>query len=84
MSAEDVVAKWLALNVKMPNLVETEAVHEQRRQKGNDPFFDRRSNVLVLKDGTKIFVSTQFTKSRINDLISKVNSQNWGITIAKV
>ena len=84
MSAEDVVAKWLALNVKMPNLVETEAVHEQRRQKGNDPFFDRRSNVLVLKDGTKIFVSTQFTKSRINDLISKVNSKNWGITIAKV
>lgn len=84
MSAEDVVAKWLALNVKMPNLVETEAVHEQRRQKGNDPSFDRRSNVLVLKDGTRIFVSTQFTKSRINDLISKVNSQNWGITIAKV
>ena len=37
----------------------------------------------VKENYDKIYVSNQFNPVRINDFISKVNSQNWGIHIEK-
>lgn len=84
MSADEIVSTWESLNIKISNLVETESKHEKRREKAKDLTFDTRSTPLLLANGTKLFVSNQIDKDKVKDLISKVNSQNWGITIAKV
>lgn len=84
MSADEIVSTWESLNIKISNLVETESKHEKRREKAKDLTFDTRSIPLPLANGTKVFVSNQISIDKVNNLISKVNSQNWGITIAKV
>lgn len=84
MTAEEVVNAWLALGIKVKDLIETEARHEQRRLEANDVQFDRRSNELTLNNGERVFISNQFTPQRISDFIEKVNAQDWGIEIAKL
>lgn len=82
-SANEVVEAWLSLGIKVPNLVETNETHVSRRQSTKDARFDEKSKELVLSNGETIFVSNQFNVDRINDFISKVNAQSWGIHIEK-
>lgn len=82
--ARDIVNDWLALNISIPNIVETAEQHEQRRALSNDPIFDRRSYNLDLKNGERVFISNQYRLSTINDFIEKVNDQDWGIHIEKI
>ncbi len=79
--AQTIVNTFLALNVNMPNLIETQAMYTARTQGSNDS--RKRTNEVTLANGETVYVSSQFTLDRINDLIAKVNTQNWGITIAK-
>ena len=80
-NAQTIVNTFLALNVNMPNLIETQAMYTARTQGSNDS--RKRTNEVTLANGETVYVSSQFTLDRINDLIAKVNTQNWGITIAK-
>ena len=83
LSSDEIVNAWLSLKINMPNLIETSEMHEERRLKTKDSRFDDKSKELILPNGDKIYVSNQFNPVRINDFISKVNSQNWGIHIEK-
>ncbi len=83
LSANEVVDTWLSLGIKVPNLVETNETHISRRLSTKDARFDEKSKELVLSNGETIFVSNQFNVDRINDFISKVNAQSWGIHIEK-
>ena len=83
LSSDEIVNTWLSLRINMPNLIETSEIHAERKLKTTDSRFDEKSKELILPNGDKIYVSNQFNTVRINDFISKVNSQNWGIRIEK-
>lgn len=83
MTAEEVTNTWLSLNVNMPNLVETAAMFDDRVSRSKDPRIKEKSKQVTLNNGEVIFISNQFDTTRIADLISKVNAQDWNITITK-
>ena len=83
-NAEEIVRTWLALGIKVPNLVETESVHTIRKERTRDTRFDDKSKLLQMANGQSIYVSNQFNVERITDFITKVNAQGWGIRIDKV
>lgn len=83
-TADEIVNTWLNIGIKVPNLVETAVVHEQRKKEKSDSRFDQRSKMLELPSHEVIYVSNQFNVSRIEDFMEKVNAQPWNLTIAKV
>ncbi len=84
MSADDVTRAWLGLNVKIPNLVETLQMYNQRTNGSSDKGLNTRYKTIEMPNGEILFVSNQYNVERINDLITKVNAQPWGIHIEKV
>lgn len=83
-TADEIVNTWLNIGIKVPNLVETAVVHEQRKKEKSDSLFDQRSKMLELPSHEVIYVSNQFNVPRIEDFMEKVNAQPWNLTIAKV
>lgn len=83
-TADEIVNTWLNIGIKVPNLVETAVVHEQRKKETSDSRFDQKSKMLELPSHEVIYVSNQFNVSRIEDFMEKVNAQPWNLTIAKV
>lgn len=84
MTGEEVMKAWLSMGVNMPNLVETQTIFEDRATKSKDSRVRQKAKEVSLPNGESIFVSNQFTPERIADLISKVNTQGWNISITKV
>lgn len=84
MSANEVMANWLSLNLITPNIVETVEVHEEKVRKSSDPRIENRTYPITLQNGDILYVSNQFNPYRINDFTEKVNAQNWGINIQKI
>lgn len=84
MTADQVMNTWLAMGVNMPNLVETQALFEERAAKSKDSRVREKAKEVQLANGETIFVSNQFNPDRIADLISKVNAQDWDIKISKI
>ena len=84
MSANEVMANWLSLNLITPNIVETVEVHEEKVRKSSDPRIENRTYPITLQNGDILYVSNQFNPERINDFMEKVNAQNWGINIQKI
>lgn len=84
MTGEDVMKAWLSMGVNMPNLVETQTIFEDRATKSKDSRIREKAKEVSLPNGETIFVSNQFNPERIADLISKVNTQGWNISITKV
>lgn len=83
-TADEIVNTWLNIGIKVPNLVETAVVHEQRKKEKSDSRFDQRSKMLELPSHEVIYVSNQFNVPRMEDFMEKVNAQPWNLTIAKV
>lgn len=83
-SAEDIVHDWLALEVNVPNFVETQTTFNERRQRSRDSRIDQKAKTTSLANGETIYVSNQYNLERISDVIMKVNGTNWGITISKI
>lgn len=83
-TADEIVNTWLNIGIKVPNLVETAVVHEQRKKETSDSRFDQKSKMLELPSHEVIYVSNQFNVPRIEDFMEKVNAQPWNLTIAKV
>lgn len=84
MSANEVMANWLSLNLITPNIVETVEVHEEKVRKSSDPRIENRTYPITLQNGDILYVSNQFNPERINDFMEKVNAQNWGFNIQKI
>ena len=84
MTGEEVMNAWLSMGVNMPNLVETQTIFEDRATKSKDSRVREKAKEVSLPNGETIFVSNQFNPVRIADLISKVNTQGWNISITKV
>ena len=84
MTGEEVMKAWLSMGVNMPNLVETQTIFEDRATKSKDSRVREKAKEVSLPNGETIFVSNQFNPARIADLISKVNTQGWNISITKV
>lgn len=80
-NAPQIASAWAPLRV-VSNQVETEADHNARRNRSNDPDFDRRSYRVILQNGQSVFVSNQFTYNKVIELAQRVNAQPWGIRIA--
>ena len=84
MTGEDVVQAWSQLNVKVPNLVETRQMFESRTASSSDPGLSNRFKTVQMSNGDILYVSNQYNVERINELISKVNAQPWGIRIESI
>jgi hypothetical protein len=84
MTDSQIVDAWLALDVKMPNLIETEAQYKERVQGSKDSKLSTKSKTLKLNNGSTIYVSNQFNPERISDFVTKVNSSDLGIRLAKI
>lgn len=84
MSANEVMANWLSLNLITPNIVETVEVHEEKVRSSSDSRIENRTYPITLQNGDILYVSNQFNPERINDFMEKVNAQNWGINIQKI
>jgi hypothetical protein len=84
MIDSQIVDAWLALDVKMPNLIETEAQYKERVQGSKDSKLSTKSKTLKLNNGSTIYVSNQFNPERISDFVTKVNSSDLGIRLAKI
>ena len=77
-----VVNDWLALNVRVPHFIETQADFNNRINLARDPRAANRSEQIQLPCGDIVYVSNQYTPERIQDLMTKVNAQPWGIIIS--
>ena len=83
MTADEVMTKWLSLQIIGANLVETQEVYNKRTSGSTDSRLSEKSKIVTLQNGEQLYVTNQFDLSRINDFIQKVNAQNWGIDIQK-
>lgn len=77
-----VVKDWLALNVRVPHFIETQADYNNRINLARDPRAANRSEQIQLPCRDIVYVSNQYTPERIQDLMTKVNAQPWGIIIS--
>lgn len=77
-----IINDWLALNVNVPHFIETQTDYDNRIALSRDPRAANRSEQIQLPCGDVVYVSNQYTPQRIQDLMTKVNAQPWGITIA--
>lgn len=83
MTATEIVRAWNALGT-MVTVVLSEDEYNRKKEKTSDSIFETRYNEIRLNNGEKIYVFNQFNPERINDFVSKVNAQSWGIRIEKV
>lgn len=84
MTGVEIMNAWLAMGVNMPNLVETQALFEDRAARSKDARVREKAKEVRLLNGEIIFVSNQFNQERMADFISKINVQDWNISITKV
>ena len=84
MTGVEIMNAWLAMGVNMPNLVETQALFEDRAARSKDARVREKAKEVRLPNGEIIFVSNQFNPERMADFISKINVQDWNISITKV
>ncbi len=84
MTAEEIVKVWLDLNIKISNMVETSQMFESRTASSADPGLHSRYKTVTMPNGEILYVSNQYNVERINDFISKVNSQDWDIHIESI
>lgn len=84
MTDSEVVNNWLSLGVNIPNLVETEEMHNERISVSRDSRVAEKSKQVSLADGHVIYVSNQFNVERITDFINKINATDWNINIVKL
>lgn len=84
ISADEVVNTWLGLNIKIPNIVETEQMFYARTSGSSDKGLRTRYKMVEMANGDILYVSNQYNVERINEFMDKVNSQPWGIHIAKI
>ena len=84
MSDSEVVSKWLSLNVNIPNLVETRQMFETRTANSSDSGLKARYKTVQMQNGQVLYVSNQYTPARVQELMEKVNSQDWGIRIEEI
>ena len=77
-----IVSDWSSLKVNVPHFIETRADFNRRIAATTDPRASKRSERIQLPNGDVIYVSNQYTPSRIQSLIAEVNARPWGITIA--
>lgn len=82
-NAAEIVRAWNALGT-MVTVVLTEDEYNRKKEKTTDSIFETRYNEVRLNNGEKVYVFNQFNPERINNLVSKVNAQPWGIRIEKV
>jgi len=83
MTAEEVVDVWLGLNIKVPNLIETQQMFETRTASSSDPGLRSRYKTVQMMNGQSLYVSNQYNVERITEFVDKVNKQSWGIHIEK-
>lgn len=83
-TSKEIVDDWLALGVNVPNFVETSEMFENRTEGSKDPNLKSRYKTVTLTNGEIIYVSNQYGPERIADLMSKINSTDWGIRISIV
>ena len=85
MTASEIAEKWTNLNVNhLPHLVETEQQFEQRAVDSTDTKFRDKAKQLVLANGEIVYVSNQFNPVRINELISKLATADFGVNISLI
>ena len=84
MTGVEIMNAWLAMGVNMPNLVETQTLFEDRAARSKDARVREKAKEVRLPNGEIIFVSNQFNPERMADFISKINVQDWNISITKV
>ena len=80
-TADEVVRAWLGLNVKIPNLIETEQMFNARTSGSSDRGLRSRYKTVDLQNGEILYVSNQYNVERITDFMKRVNAQSWGIHI---
>ena len=83
VTASELVETWYALGTMIRQIVISKESYEQKLSKTSDAIFAKRYDSLSLPNGEVVYVYNQFTPERINDFISKVNEQSWGIHIEK-
>ncbi len=79
-TGEEIIHDWMEIGIDIPYLIQTEAEYLERTK--NDTM--RRGNPIQVHENDVIYVSNQLNVERMNDFISKVNQQDWGIHIEKV
>jgi len=65
-------------------MVETSQMFESRTASSADPGLHSRYKTVTMPNGEILYVSNQYNVERINDFISKVNSQDWDIHIESI
>ena len=82
LTAAQVVADWTPVQV-VSNQVETDVDHQIQRKLHlpTDKDYDKRSREIKLPQGGSVFVSTQFTGAKVQELADRINQQQWGIVI---
>ena len=81
-TAEDIARIWGAIKTTV-TVIFTEKEYTAKKERSEDKSFETRYDAITLKNEEKIYVFNQFSLRRINDFISKVNSQDWGIHIER-
>lgn len=79
LTADEVISNWKKLGYIVPHFVESKAEHDSRTDKST-----RFTEIPC--NGTFIYVERNgYSRDvEVNNLINAVNSQGWGITLAKV
>ncbi len=84
MDAEQIVDQWMGLKVNVPNFIESKATYDARVMRSKDTRIHEKARSVTLPNGEIIYVSNQYTPTRIEEFVSKVNAADWGIKIEKV
>lgn len=87
MSANDIYNIWANLNIPVSNLVLTETLYYEKKNKSKESSerFEKRYNVLKLNDNSIIYISKGYTLDTITQFMNIVNRQSdWNIHIERV
>ena len=82
-TAQDIVDAWKNLNARVTFVISSDD-YETKSNESKDGNFENRYDAINLQNGEKIYVCNQVSFRSINDLMSKVNAQDWGIKIEKI
>ncbi len=82
-TAQDIVDAWKKLNARVTFVISSDD-YETKSKESKDGNFENRYDAINLQNGEKIYVCNQVSFRSINDLMSKVNAQDWGIKIEKI
>lgn len=84
IDADQIVDQWMGLKVNVPNFIESKATYDARVMRSKDTRVHEKAKSVTLPNGDMIYVSNQYTPTRIEEFVSKVNAADWGIKIEKV